>query len=337
MQQLINNFSIQIGMNAARALFVFVVLFILLIIPICIAIILPLFKDRLTPKLKVYLYAFITGFFIVMSLFGFMRDAIEKSSLFALQVDANNKNITYLYNVILVFGGALVGIIFSFVVKYVISYKLNKKLMSIKGNKINAFVHVHDHDQNNIHNHEHPDYIFNRDDTISVAEDAISEKIAGKFKVIALVLLLTHRIPEGFILGYLINQYINNENSSLTIAFMISLVLHLIPEEILFYYRLRDAGYSKSKSILISVSALCLFLPFMLMGAYFADAISNLDWLFAFLLAAIGGIFLFTSLVEFFPEFYHTHFDKKTWLKVIIILLCGVLFAIFILSFHSHH
>ncbi|UWV92450.1 ZIP family metal transporter [Mycoplasmopsis cynos] len=54
----------------------------------------------------------------------------------------------------------------------------------------------------------------------------------------------------------------------------------------------------------------------------------------AIMFAAIGGIFIFTALVEFFPEIYHINFDKKKWIFTLIVLFLGILVAAFILSFH---
>lgn len=344
MQAAINEWATSIGLPVANIISIIVVLAIILLIPVMIAIFLPIFKSKLTPKFKIYLYSFITGFFIVMALFGFMREALETSSLQAPflikqifpQFSPTNKSLIYLINFLLVFCGALLGFIFSFVVKYVISYRLNKKLLAKSKNaKLSAFIHVHDA-ESGPHVHEHPDIIFNKEDTLSTSEQVFNQKTEGKFKVIALVLLLTHRIPEGFILGYSINLFLQNEPTSLSIAFFVSLILHLIPEELVFFYRLRDAGYSRWKAMSISIAALMLFLPFMIIGAYSAESLIKHKWVFAFLNAMIGSIFIFTSLVEFFPEFYHTHFDKKSWIKVMLILFTGILFAIFILVFHTH-
>lgn len=45
----------------------------------------------------------------------------------------------------------------------------------------------------------------------------------------------------------------------------------------------------------------------MLIGIYVGDFINS--FLKSFIYAGIGGVFLFTSLVEFFPEFYHEDFQ----------------------------
>ncbi|EFF41416.1 ZIP family metal transporter [Mycoplasmopsis alligatoris] len=321
--------------NLAKFLLVLVFLLIIITIPVAIAIAFPLLKSKLSAKNKIYLYAFSTGFFTVLALFGFMREALEISSIFSAKTfGANNTNKIYLVNIGVVAGGALMGLIFAYCVKFFISYKIHKKLLMNK--KTSIFVHEHDLGTDSHHTHEHADHIFNRDDSIESAENALTKKTESKLKIIALLLILTHRIPEGFILGYNLNLIFEDKSSGLTIAFIISLILHLIPEEMIFYYRLRDSGFSKWKSLALSILFLLLFFPFMMFGIYFGSSINEHWWIRALMQSSIGGIFIFTSLVEFFPEFYHNNMDKKKWYITIVWLLIGIIFSIFVLSFHTH-
>ncbi|APJ38335.1 ZIP family metal transporter [Mycoplasmopsis pullorum] len=342
LQTWFQDLSIMTSATVANLVAVVFFLLILILIPALIGLILPLFKNKLNNKTKVYMYSFVTGFFLVMSLFGFLREALEQTSTsgalwLSSKFPNSSSNWIYLVNIAIILGGFVVGVLFAFVVKFVISYRLNKKILSSKS-KIAAFVHVHEHGDDK-HEHVHPDFIFNREDTISASEKVIVEKSESKLKIIALILLLTHRIPEGFILGYSINNLIAGQgNSDISLAFIISLILHLIPEEIVFYYRLREAGFSSWKAFFVSLIALLLFLPFMLAGSLLAPYIASsyLWWAKALMFAFISAIFLFTSLVEFFPEFYHSNFDKKSWIKVICSLFVGIMFCVFILLFHKH-
>ncbi|WAM01367.1 hypothetical protein NWE60_01870 [Mycoplasmopsis felis] len=96
----------------------------------------------------------------------------------------------------------------------------------------------------------------NKDDKLSLVEDTLKEKVEGKLKLIALLLLLTHRIPEGLLIGYSLNQHIPvdgviySQNSALTTAYFLSLIFHLIPEETIFYLRLRESGLSPWKNFI---------------------------------------------------------------------------------------
>ncbi|MFV8477626.1 ZIP family metal transporter [Mycoplasma sp. VS410B] len=372
--------------NLATFIVVLVTLLILLSIPTLLSFILPLFhrlKDRKFKSFTFYLYAFSTGFFIALALFGFLRESIETSSHGAIDYypgAPENKNIVYGLNIATVVTGLIVGLLFSFTLKFVITYRINKALKKDKNMSVfvhehgdhehhhdarhvhskknveilqlenknslaifkdktlytgDKYIHHHDHD-NHYHDHAHPDYIFGQEENLAQAEEAIIYKTSPKMKVIALLLLLTHRIPEGILLGYNLSLATEGKLNNLSTAYFISLVLHLFPEESIFYFRLREAGFSKVKSLLLSFLGLSLFLPFMLIGAYAGAKINDLWWLKAGMFAAIAGIFLFTSIVEFIPEFYHNHIEKKKWFFILFSLFVGIIVAVFILSFHSH-
>ncbi|WP_245578672.1 ZIP family metal transporter [Mycoplasmopsis cricetuli] len=322
----------------AQFLIVFIFLAFLLFVPVVISIIFPLIKKKIEKHSKVYLYAFTTGFFLIMSTFGFMREALETSSVYAaayVPIDSENfKNYIYAYNILLVGGGVFFGLLSAFLIKYIISYRINKKLRSNKHTQV--FVHEHNDENGDFHVHKHPDYIFNSEDSSNIIKETLTTKVESKLKIIALILLLTHRVPEGLLLGYNINLLINGQPTSLSYAFIVSLVLHLIPEEIIFYFRLRESGFSKQNSFFISLLGLFFFLPFMLIGNYAGKVVADIWELRAFIFAFIGGIFLFTSLVEFFPEFYHYHMNKNQWFYVLLFLFIGVIFAVIILSIHTH-
>ncbi|WP_426461519.1 ZIP family metal transporter [Mycoplasma hafezii] len=320
-----------------KILIVVIFLLVLLAIPVGISVLFPLFKSKLNHRTKVYLYAFSTGFFIVLSTFGFLREALEQAGEATAHSNYSEWG-KYGYNIAVVFGGLVGGILFSFTLKFAISYRINKKLLHSK--KLSLFIHDHSHEHGGEgHVHEHPAHIFSQEDSIELAEEALAEKISGKMKIIALALLLTHRIPEGFLIGYNLSLTVNGQEAAvtnLTLAYFISLILHMIPEELVFYYRLREAGYGRWNSLLISTIMDMLFLPFMLIGMFAGTSIASNPGAQGALMAIIAGIFLFTSLVEFFPEFYHVEMSKKRWMATIIALFIGVAFAVFVLCFHSH-
>nr|WP_307927189.1 hypothetical protein [Mycoplasmopsis bovis] len=66
---------------------------------------------------------------------------------------------------------------------------------------------------------------------IKVATNAQSKPT---YKLVAILLLLLHRIPEGFLIGFIISGIENKGITSTSVAFLISLILHLIPEQVLF-------------------------------------------------------------------------------------------------------
>ncbi|VEU70399.1 ZIP family metal transporter [Mycoplasmopsis glycophila] len=344
LSQWISQLTVALNNNYNLAKFLVALFFVLalLLIPVGISFLFPLFKSKLNHKTKVYLYAFSTGFFIILATFGFLREAIEQTSLQSHNLESDWQK--YGYNILVVVLGLLGGLTFSFVLKFVITYRINQQLL--KNKKLSIFVHDHSAEHGSHHVHQHEDHIFTQEDSISLAEEALSQKISGKLKIIALALLLTHRIPEGFLIGYNLSlpiDYLANggngaiPTNNLTLAYFVSLILHMIPEELVFYYRLRDAGYGRWTSLLISTIMDFLFFPFMLIGIYTGSAVATNGYAQGAFMAIIGGIFLFTSLVEFFPEFYHVEMNKKRWFITLISLFAGVLFAVFILSFHAHN
>ncbi|AAZ43784.1 ZIP family metal transporter [Mycoplasmopsis synoviae] len=312
---------------------------ILLVVPLIIALVFPLIKKKLNSDKKIYLYAFSSGFFIMLATIGFIKEGLENAIDGAdryIEINRiNNHNVSFGIVIPIMTGGIILGIAISYLVKYVFISRFNKVLS--KDKKASILVHDHGHGDHK-HKDKHPDFIFNQSDNIEVASKVInSEKTSQKVKIVALVLLLTHRVFVGLLFGWSINQLIEGSTSNLTWAFIISFWLHLIPEELVFYYRLREAGYSRWKSFTFSVLGLSILIPFMIIGVYGANFIESLWWLRSLLYTAIGGIFLFNSLVEFFPEFYHVHFIKqKKWHYTLLFLFAGIILGVFILSFHMH-
>lgn len=311
----------------------------LILIPVLVASIVPLFIKKPKRTFSIYLYAFITGMLIILGTFGYLREAMEITStgLFFRVRGYYLQSEIYSWNLLFVFGGAMVGIVIAFLMKFVIAYYISKKI-----DKNSIFVHSHGHSDSESHNHdnhtthnhnkEHSDIIFNKNDVIEM-----NVKIKNKNKWTALFLLLGHRVPEGLLIGLGIATMINNANSqSLSIAFFISFVLHTMPEEIIFFYRQREMGISPLKASLNSTGAIALIIPFIFIGLYGFEIINKLKWMQAFTQAIVGSIMLFTALVEFIPEFYHTNMKRKEWIITISILFAGILFAIFVLSFHMH-
>ncbi|EIE40192.1 ZIP family metal transporter [Mycoplasmopsis canis] len=324
----------------SKLLLILIFLAAMLCVPVLIALFLPFLNKYLKKNFSIYVYAFSTGFFIVLAAFGFLRESLENANLYvsAAFLGQYAKTTLYGYNILFVVGGLIIGIIFSFFVKFVISYKFNKKLLASKS--LSVFIHEHREEDGHSHHHthKHEDFIFNSEDMIEIADSTLFKKAEAKLKIIALLLLLTHRIPEGLLLGYNLSLFVPNEigvvNYSITTAYFLSLILHLIPEEIVFYIRLKDAGYTPIKALLLSFLGLILFLPFMVIGMFVGSSIGFSGK--ALVYSAVAGIFLFTSLVEFFPEFYHVNFSKNKWILTIVVLFIGVILAAFVLSFHEH-
>ncbi|RMX36437.1 ZIP family metal transporter [Mycoplasmopsis fermentans] len=335
----LENGALTIGTReiAAKFYLILIAFAIIFLVPVLVALIFPLFKKSLSKKGSILLYAFVTGFFLTMALFGFLKESLEISSISApssMPPEASSTQIkwaTYGWNIFLLVSGLVGGLLFALGIRMTVK-KISEKHLA--KSKASVFVHTHDM----VHNHEHGENEEHSHDHVA-QEHKIStdEKNANnKLKVVALLLLLTHRIPEGFLIGYSLNNLYNQNIGSLSIAFFVSFIMHLIPEEMVFYYRQREMGVGRWKAIGISIGCLFLFLPMMLLGIFTGDYIQQIWQLRAFLQAMIAGIFFFTAVMEFLPEFYHAHHDKDLFKKVMITFMAGLVVCALILALHQH-
>ena len=319
-----------------KLLFVLIASGILLLIPLLIATIFPIFKEKLSQKGTVILYAFVTGFFLTMAMFGFLRESLETSSLSAQSIPDIKKWQIYGWNILLVGGGLIIGLLLAWGIRSIVVYTSKKKIK--ENTQASVFIHTHDF------NHEH--HLDNGEDHVDAEHEVapshemhIEQNNVNnnpKTKVVALLLLLTHRIPEGFIIGYTLNNIIATQSfQALSLAFILSFIMHLIPEEIVFYYRQREMGIGRWKAMGISIGCLCLFIPMMFLGIYLGEYLG--DWhARALIESMIAGIFIFTSIIEFLPEFYHAHHDKKLFKTVLVVFMVGVALSVIVLCFHQH-
>nr|WP_307923703.1 ZIP family metal transporter [Mycoplasmopsis bovis] len=321
-----------LGYNQPLAIFIAIIIVFILIalIPFLVNLIFAYTKEKLNSKGTVLLYAFMCGFFLTMATFGFLKESLEISSINTSAILNNDLKI-YGWNILVVVGGLIIGIGFAALVRQLVRKSINSKIATdricqiiftltwywswshrSRITTINEIAPSHD---------------------IKVATNAQSKPT---YKLVAILLLLLHRIPEGFLIGFIISGIENKGITSTSVAFLISLILHLIPEQVLFYYRQREIGWSRAKALFISTLCLLLFLPAMLLGGYLGKYIYNIWQLRALVQSFIAGIFIFISILEFLPEFYHAHHDKKLFFWTIFVFMIGIIFCAFVLSFHKH-
>lgn len=322
--------------NLAIFYLILIAVGILIVFPMIIIIILAFTKEKLKKRSSVLLYAFMCGFFITMATFGFLKESLEISSVESMGF-TNNNWIIYGWNILLVTSGLLLGLLFAWGVRSLMVKASKNKIAKDK----TARVFLHTHDLTHDHEHEEkettecevsPDHLKD-----FKTEEEADEKGKHIYKTAAIILLMLHRIPEGFFIGYIISVIAAKELiTSVSVAFLISSVFHLIPEQIIFYYRQREMNWSRKKSLWITFSSLLLFLPPMLVGAYSGKYIYDLWQVRAVVQSFIGGIFLFTSVIEFLPEFYHAHHDKKLFKSTLFLFMTGIVICVIILSFHVH-
>ncbi|QSF13843.1 ZIP family metal transporter [Mycoplasma sp. Mirounga ES2805-ORL] len=333
METFINNLKNFSNGNEELAKFILVLIasMFLLLIPIFVTTIFPLFKSKLSPRGNALLYSFVTGFFIILATFGFLRESLEISSINGYDFRLKHPKLTvYTWNIILVCGGLITGLLFAFGLRKTIKAISRTR---VKNDKF-AAIFIHNHEIAHDHGAMHDELKLGPDHKTKI--DKQHQVNDPKLKVVALLLILAHRIPAGILIGYNLNQLFYGEGSSLSIAFLISFILHLIPEEIIYYYRQREMGISRWKAMLISIGIILLFIPLMLIGIYFGHVITSIWQVRSFISAVVAGIFLFTSIVEFLPEFFHSHHDKKLFRWVMLMFFIGIVLCALVLSFHEH-
>ncbi len=280
---------------------------IVIAIPWLYGLLLPIIKPTISKKTTMYLYAFSSGFFIILAIFGFYAEAKEELTVY-LENNHFSQGAIWGINIGIIGGGAFLVLGFSILIKFLIAKKISKK---------------HDSGLESEHNHSH--LIYNIND------------VDPKSKMLALILLLSHRIPGGLIIGFLIaNIQHQGTVSAVDIVFLITFILHIIPEELILYYRQMEMGVKKWTAARNSFLGTLLLVPFIFIGAYASQSISSNVILISFLKVCVGSLILFSALVEFFPEFLHNKMDAKTWYITITLLMLGIVFGLILFSIHSH-
>ncbi|WP_027124109.1 hypothetical protein [Mycoplasmoides pirum] len=316
---------------------------IIILIPIIIAFIIPLF-ERKKQKIRstLYLYAFTIGFFVVLGLFGEISEGKELAVDAANHIDQNNFWLSFGYQILVLVIGGIIGLFGALGFKYLVNKKLGK---------YNSNFPIEKHSEHPaFHNHPHAhDLLINRN------------KNDTKSKTTALYLVLSHRFAAGLFLGYIINQIVSNnytttQNSivetiinnsynlnlkhgavsnegGINLAFFIGFFLHLIPEEAIIYYRQREMGIKRSKSILNSILMILILVPFIFLGANIGTFVSDLWWLNGIIHVIVGVLFVFTALVEFFPEVIQEAKTQKKWYLTITWMIIGIIVCFILVSF----
>lgn len=173
-------------------------------------------------------------------------------------------------------------------------------------------------------------------------------------KTMGIVMVLLHRLPASFVIGALANE-VNEEPAAL-----FAIILHIIPDLLIVFYRQIEMGVSKNKALINSILVKLVFLPFILLGNVLAQWAEE-TWWFMPMLSIMGGTFLvYASFAELTPEFAellnieHTHehledivsdghtqhtitLKKRKEISLITVsLFIGIASAVAIMFIHSH-
>lgn len=284
-------------------------------VPIIYGLLLPVIKPRLSKRTTTYLYAFSSGFFMILATVGFLAESKENLTHFFEPKFSDNIAITY----------TIVALIIGSVVLFALSMALLAKWKFIKKAE----------NQENHHfgeGHDHDHIIFNPSD------------YDPKSKRLALFLLLSHRVPGGLILG-LLAASIANQNGVLdqsNILFLIVFVIHIVPEELIMYYRQIEMGITRWKAVRNSMLSTMFLIPFIIIGSAVKFSLPEnsfeiMNQLVMPIVQTLAASFLlFTSMIEFFPEFLHFKLSGKEWYKTVFLFIVGIVIGLIILAFHHH-
>lgn len=276
---------------------------ILMGIVIIFGILIPLFKPIIKKESMIYLYSFSTGYFIVLALFGLLRDALGN-------IDYGTRNMTPTIRSIIIISILSFGIIIGMSTGLLFRYLIIRKQPEI-------------HD--NHYGHSHSDVIFSS-----------NEIDHPKSKWIGVLLLLSHRVVAGLTLGILVFNFkykYEEHIDTFTIGVIIAFIFHLIPEVLIVYYRQREAGVKMWSAILNGIVFKFILIILIIIGAYLANILKVQYWIIPLLLSISAGAISFAALFEFIPEILHVESQsKKVWYLISITLIMSFAIAIALIT-----
>lgn len=279
-------------------------------VPLIYGICLPIFKPRISPRAYKYLYAFSSGFFIMMSTVLFIGESKTHLEEEFITIFSDNIVLAKTITGIMIASLILVGLLFSLGLKYFFA-------KHFKGKAINY---------ENETKHDHDELIFNLNDH------------NPKSKAFAIFFLLSHRIPDGLIIGTLATQIAKSGDiNPVNIVFLCSFLIHIIPEELIIYYRQIQMNIPVKKATINSLIAVCSIIPLIILGSVITWFSLNNEFAIHVVQLIAASFLLFISIVEFIPEFIHdVKTNGKEWYIIILIWIIGIAIGIFVLSFHDH-
>ena len=279
-------------------------------VPLIYGICLPIFKPRISPRAYKYLYAFSSGFFIMMSTVLFIGESKTHLEEEFITIFSDNIVLAKTTTGIMIASLILVGLLFSLGLKYFFA-------KHFKGKAINS---------ENETKHDHDELIFNLNDH------------NPKSKAFAIFFLLSHRIPDGLIIGTLATQIAKSGDiNPVNIIFLCSFLIHIIPEELIIYYRQIQMNIPVKKATINSLIAVCSIIPLIVLGSVITWFSLNNEFAIHVVQLIAASFLLFISIVEFIPEFIHdVKTNGKEWYIIILIWIIGIAIGIFVLSFHDH-
>lgn len=288
---------------------------ILLSVPLISMGIISIFKIKVTNKKSIYLYAFSTGMFLIIGAVGFMKEGYilleqwfhDNSEAGGLKFTGGNLALEQTYIALIVGISSLIGLTIVILGRFLLTRK-SKEL----------------HKDHNEHDHSEHFVSFSDIDNPKEAWTAI-------------LMLLSHRLIDGLVLGLSVYQLTNNGVNKGNLALIITFNIHLLLEVVIVYYRQIQYGEKKSKAILFNFITLILIIPIMFLGAFIGKFLNKVGWLIPSLEILGGAIIVFMAIIELVPEFIHyRNENRKVIYTTLIVFSLSIVLTLILLSFHTH-
>ncbi|UTS70929.1 hypothetical protein [Mycoplasma bradburyae] len=287
----------------------------LLTVPTILIFGLTFLKPKLSQNQQLNLYAFSSALLISIGMLGLLFEATESANVYVEQSLIHYETVyKNLIKIGMLVGGAVIGL------TVVISFRF-------------LYIHFTKQDHCN-HSHNHSLHITNEHEDYQHKMKEHKPNIKAAWLVI--ILLLSHRTIDGFVLGGTVSL-LTLDPSQINIGFIVSFNIHILIEVIIIHYRQIQFGEKKFRAALHNFYTTILIIPIMLIGAYVNPLLRQVGWILPIVNASGGVIITFMAIIELVPEFIHNKSMKTAdWYKVLISFALGLVIAILILSFHEH-
>ncbi len=280
------------------------------------------------------IYGFTSGFLIITAIVGLFvtggRDSLFRSlEYFQAKQEHNDVSIDHEHslsfsNSLIVMSVFLSGIIIGTFLGFMI------KKYSLKINHSHS-VEQEKHTKNHLtKGHSH---------ILDTRAEIIDE--FKKDKKAFIYMILTHRMPAGLTIGFLIINLNNGGEFASSILF--AFILHIIPEIVITYIAKLKTKSNRKNSLKFAFLTQLIIIPFIFIAIsighfghlYDFQNHEKLFWILPLFLIISGILMIWASIFELGPAFVHVENTKETY-KLILSFVIGLTTSMLIQIIHVH-